>query len=550
MKKLLTFAAALLASVAMMAQTTLFSATPLQTLSGKQTVSEAGEVQVTAEQATIAGGTFSLITDRSIDFIQKQSNNYAFAITATAIGYKIVLEHAIAEGDIVSVTALTNGSGESNGRGIFVTTANARQSTAICTLLSVSATAKEYVEVSHTVAAIDDLVGATTIYIWRATGNNTYFKDFAITRPDTRQIVSTVETLKAVTIDDVAISDANLAKLVAEGEIILEDAYVNAPVVKFTKHIVITYDDESTEESDEVIEKTSTQATASTWGASATIGGNTYTVYTVKKLSNVVTYKFGEQTLGTENVAQNGSPVEYAKYETMTLATFVGWYSNADLAEEHKVANIAAEVITAAKTYYAKFTLTYLTKNVNIEQLVLDYGKGYDIKSALTAAGWAYANIDALDSLNDEKTARNEPYLGLKLKTAGAYVQGRLQVDGILLVKFGNIGGDVKVTIKGATVNENTFTKEQLWSEDDQAYVLPVYGFPEDILVTISTTSASTVVLKQLMLDELAKVTLPDKPTAIDNAAVDTKAVKVIRDGQVIILRDGKTYNALGTEVR
>ena len=38
--------------------------------------------------------------------------------------------------------------------------------------------------------------------------------------------------------------------------------------------------------------------------------------------------------------------------------------------------------------------------------------------------------------------------------------------------------------------------------------------------------------------------------TAIDNAAVDTKAVKVIRDGQVIILRDGKTYNALGTEVR
>jgi hypothetical protein len=38
--------------------------------------------------------------------------------------------------------------------------------------------------------------------------------------------------------------------------------------------------------------------------------------------------------------------------------------------------------------------------------------------------------------------------------------------------------------------------------------------------------------------------------TAIDNAAVDTKAVKVIRDGQVIILRDGKTYNALGAEVR
>ncbi len=38
--------------------------------------------------------------------------------------------------------------------------------------------------------------------------------------------------------------------------------------------------------------------------------------------------------------------------------------------------------------------------------------------------------------------------------------------------------------------------------------------------------------------------------TAIDNAAVTEQATKRIVNGQVIILRDGKTYNALGTEVR
>jgi len=38
--------------------------------------------------------------------------------------------------------------------------------------------------------------------------------------------------------------------------------------------------------------------------------------------------------------------------------------------------------------------------------------------------------------------------------------------------------------------------------------------------------------------------------TAVDNTAVDTKATKTIRNGQLFILRDGKTYNALGTEVR
>jgi len=46
------------------------------------------------------------------------------------------------------------------------------------------------------------------------------------------------------------------------------------------------------------------------------------------------------------------------------------------------------------------------------------------------------------------------------------------------------------------------------------------------------------------------KLTVVESGTAIDNVATDAKAVKVIRDGQVYILRDGKTYNALGTEMK
>ena len=39
-------------------------------------------------------------------------------------------------------------------------------------------------------------------------------------------------------------------------------------------------------------------------------------------------------------------------------------------------------------------------------------------------------------------------------------------------------------------------------------------------------------------------------PTAVDNASVDTTPVKLIRDGQFLILRDGKTYTVQGQEVR
>ena len=37
---------------------------------------------------------------------------------------------------------------------------------------------------------------------------------------------------------------------------------------------------------------------------------------------------------------------------------------------------------------------------------------------------------------------------------------------------------------------------------------------------------------------------------AIENTSIDTKATKVVRDGQLYILRDGRMYNAIGTEVR
>ena len=39
-------------------------------------------------------------------------------------------------------------------------------------------------------------------------------------------------------------------------------------------------------------------------------------------------------------------------------------------------------------------------------------------------------------------------------------------------------------------------------------------------------------------------------PTAVDDTEADTKAVKRIVDGQLLIERDGKTFNAQGVEVR
>ena len=42
----------------------------------------------------------------------------------------------------------------------------------------------------------------------------------------------------------------------------------------------------------------------------------------------------------------------------------------------------------------------------------------------------------------------------------------------------------------------------------------------------------------------------PDPESALENISADVKAVKVVRDGQVYILRGDKTYNLLGAEVK
>ncbi|MBR4263548.1 MAG: hypothetical protein IKQ48_03115 [Paludibacteraceae bacterium] len=50
---------------------------------------------------------------------------------------------------------------------------------------------------------------------------------------------------------------------------------------------------------------------------------------------------------------------------------------------------------------------------------------------------------------------------------------------------------------------------------------------------------------------QLCSITLEASvPSTVNNVKTTTKAQKVIRDGQVYIVRDGKTFNALGTEMK
>lgn len=228
-------------------------------------------------------------------------------------------------------------------------------------------------------------------------------------------------------------------------------------------------------------------------------------------VKHTVNYYDGSNLLGTETVKEGETPTTAAQYETKPHATFNGWYNDNGLTV---LANLA-DPITADKDFYGKWTADAFTAStsINIEQGVLDNGKAWDVASALTTAHIAYGDIDELDSLST-KEGRNEPFLGLKLKTAGAYVEAGLNAGDVIRVKFGNVAADVK--INGATVAKATLATPYEYTATAQEYV------------RIETTTGGTVVLKQIMINQpIADVVLP----TVDN---DVTLATLTLDGVTI----------------
>ncbi len=455
--------------------------------------------------------------------------------------------------------------------------------------------------------------GKNALYIVRTADNawNAVVNSISVVRP--MAVKSSSEAFKSVSFND----EALVANFDANHAMTVEGSYVDAPVVVFTKTVTTIYEDNSQVVKDVEVNVTAEEV-AGAWQAQAEINSVTYTINAAKAASVVVTYMDGETVLGTENVAINETVAEYAQYQSKNLATFVGWYQDADLTIE---ANLEAP-ITAETYLYAKFENKY-AESINIEQLVLDNGTTYDLMSFMGGKGFASNITNSLDTLNDleKKDNRNYAYLGLKVKAEGKLLNFRLAANSTVKVKFGNVGATPLVSINGGEYAAMELTEG-----------VYTYTATDEALISIKTASTATLIFKQIMIDaDLAEVVLPapgayaitltpgengqlaaswegktDKKvnvpvgatvtlnvtpaegytatsvklngediipvenvysfvmpaqvaeivatfgiaTAIDNAEAAVKAEKVIRDGQVLILRDGKIFNALGAEVK
>lgn len=424
----------------------------------------------------------------------------------------------------------------------------------------------------------------------------------------TKEVDHVVETLTGAAINGVALGETEMSTLLNNGAFEDPTNYVEAPTVTFTVQTDTYYVGEETPSTKSKDIDVVAELAAGKWQAQQTVGEHTYTITAVKPATATVTYMDGETVLGTEIVKVGESATEYGEYEVKPLAEFQGWYTDAELTSE---ADLSATV-SADMVLYGKFVKAF-AQSIDFEGMVINNGKSYDVKSALTANFYDYKTIDALDSLNNDKgAARNEPYLGLKIKKQGGYLACNVQPGTTIRIKFGYVAETV-LAIAGNDTMRLAPTNNKI---ADLAFPIMV-----EKLVKLQTTSDKTVVIKQIMVDEPIAtwmypityaetengtvsgwtIAFPDEEvvmnitsnegyaltsltyngtqmeqpapgapisfimpaeavtvaasfgdiaTGINNAEAAVKAVKVIRDGKLFIEKNGVLYDAQGTIVK
>lgn len=313
-----------------------------------------------------------------------------------------------------------------------------------------------------------------------------------------------------------------------------------------------------------------------------------------------------------EGLTVNPASVTVGEDGKLSAEVTIAYASAVDVAaaSANIVLTIGELSATVAVNYSAVLAKNYVTASVNIEGNIMEQGTSFATVAALEAAGWELAQVDANDSLNSSKgAARNEAYLGLKLnKSTAAYLAGWVKAGDVLRVKFGNIPDKVLVSLNNGAATEYSNAVYELNAEED-TYVkfapksagsklvikqVMLNAAIADVLfpITYATAEHGTVsgwtiaypgeeVKLSFTMDEGYAVascfandveivgipdvgefftmpaenvtitaTFADAATAIGNTNAEVKAVKVIRNGQLIIVRDGVEFNAQGAIVK
>ena len=181
MKKILTFLMFMACAVGQMkADTVIFSADV--TATDAVSFNASSTTEITSDYAAITGGTMYAINQQTSakELIKSNAGAVGFSFTNNNTFFKIELDNPLKAGDVIAARGVSNTGGP---RGLWISTAESRPDECSTVVTVEQASSNAWVDLKpYTIEEGDDLDGAIIIYIYRATGNSTYFDEFTITR--------------------------------------------------------------------------------------------------------------------------------------------------------------------------------------------------------------------------------------------------------------------------------------------------------------------------------------------------------------------------------
>lgn len=202
---------------------------------------------------------------------------------------------------------------------------------------------------------------------------------------------------------------------------------------------------------------------------------------------------------------------------------FGGWYAH----------NGAGDKLTAINAgYYGNFEGEWALKakwilsapigkaqSIDMEGLVESDGTSAEWQNYLYSHGYSFStdnvSLDEKKDPSEDKAYDNWPYQGLKMKKSGAYVQGTVEADKLVIIKLGHMAAAATVTI-GGTAQANATGLDAA----EPAGQLNYYYVENESVLRYETTNDGACVLKAITITDPYTVSFAAHGDA-DPAALD-----------------------------
>lgn len=564
--KLFSLVAAALFAGSTMAQTTLFEWTCGTEAPNTDNVSIAtgtyGTMTVGTAILNRQFGTKTMAYDKG--YYKLGSNDIAIEIQGTA---------AFEAGDTVLIIGKNGGKGV---RGFEIGSSSATKSGNDGNVLS---TTVEHTNETTFTAVVDATTAGTTLRVFRLAGNTMYVKSIKVVRP-------------------APCNDAGLALPENPDIEINENEDIVAPELTNSNNVAVSY--ASSDESVVTVAEDGTLTKVGAGEAVITITAARQTVGDVLYCADELTYNVKIKSLSPVLEATK-SALDFSlnAFETTKSATFT--VSGYNLTGEASVSTLPTGFTLDPTTLTIvdgaveqAYTLTYTAdaaveaSNANLVftvgettvTIALTYGKKASVEqttvSDSTTWDWSKAGLkevllsdvttptknDTIVLANVDGIANDANFNSQALLVRGQYMvrdskyfQGdyisfNVEKAGTVQVVFSNTGNRTDEATETRYLYVNG-TKTAAGSLRSDANVTS-----EEIAVAAGKVEITFMLPDEAQGNQYGRVysvtyrVKEDIGAALDQAQVEAKAVKVIRDGQLLIIRDGKTYTAQGVELQ